>query len=62
MVKCLILPSEVRSKKPSLTLNLRTNDLKVTSEQPPVARQAGCCKERITQRSPILAAATVNVA
>ncbi|KAG8266056.1 hypothetical protein J6590_079975 [Homalodisca vitripennis] len=26
---------EVRAKKPSITLNLRTNSLKVTSEPPP---------------------------
>ncbi|KAG8260605.1 hypothetical protein J6590_093282 [Homalodisca vitripennis] len=29
-------------KKPSLTLNLGTNGLKVTSEPPPMAGQAGC--------------------
>ncbi|KAG8272988.1 hypothetical protein J6590_030595 [Homalodisca vitripennis] len=34
--------SEVRAKKPSLTLNLGTNGLKVTSETPPMAGQAGC--------------------
>ncbi|KAG8278384.1 hypothetical protein J6590_021285 [Homalodisca vitripennis] len=33
--------SEVRAKKPSLTLNLGTNGLKVTSEPPPMAGQAG---------------------
>ncbi|KAG8277770.1 hypothetical protein J6590_034999, partial [Homalodisca vitripennis] len=32
---------EVRAKKPSLTLNLGTNGLKVTSEPPPMAGQAG---------------------
>ncbi|XP_046662604.1 transmembrane protein adipocyte-associated 1-like isoform X2 [Homalodisca vitripennis] len=37
------LPSgEVKAKKPSLTLNLETNGLKVTSEPPPTAGQAGC--------------------
>ncbi|KAG8248346.1 hypothetical protein J6590_042967 [Homalodisca vitripennis] len=36
------LLSEVRAKKPSLTLNLGTNGLKVTSEPPPMAGQAGC--------------------
>ncbi|KAG8255240.1 hypothetical protein J6590_095494 [Homalodisca vitripennis] len=35
-------PGEVRAKKLSITLNLRTNGLKVTSEPPPTARQAGC--------------------
>ncbi|KAG8277948.1 hypothetical protein J6590_031996 [Homalodisca vitripennis] len=39
---CVILPGEVRDKKPSLTLNLGTNRLKVTSEPPPMAGQAGC--------------------
>ncbi|KAG8272636.1 hypothetical protein J6590_037931 [Homalodisca vitripennis] len=39
--ECLILPGEVRAKKPSLTLNLGTNGLKVTSEPPPMAGQAG---------------------
>ncbi|KAG8269172.1 hypothetical protein J6590_004467 [Homalodisca vitripennis] len=34
-------PSEVRAKKPSLTHNLGTNGLKVTSEPPPMAGQAG---------------------
>ncbi|KAG8282248.1 hypothetical protein J6590_040480 [Homalodisca vitripennis] len=38
----LITPGEVRGKKPSLTLNLGTNGLKVTSEPPPTAEQAGC--------------------
>ncbi|KAG8315837.1 hypothetical protein J6590_063793 [Homalodisca vitripennis] len=32
---------EVRAKKPSLTLNLGTNGLKVTSEPSPMAGQAG---------------------
>ncbi|KAG8314358.1 hypothetical protein J6590_094411 [Homalodisca vitripennis] len=32
---------EVRAKKPSLTLNLEINGLKVTSEPPPMAGQAG---------------------
>ncbi|KAG8275950.1 hypothetical protein J6590_074856 [Homalodisca vitripennis] len=31
-----------RRKKPSLTLNLGTNGLKVTSKPPPTAGQAGC--------------------
>ncbi|KAG8317332.1 hypothetical protein J6590_029905 [Homalodisca vitripennis] len=34
--------SEVRAKKTSLTLNLGTNGLKVTSEPPPKAEQADC--------------------
>ncbi|KAG8308188.1 hypothetical protein J6590_002271 [Homalodisca vitripennis] len=38
----LILPGEVRPKKPSPTLNLETNGLKVTSEPLPMAGQAGC--------------------
>ncbi|KAG8326668.1 hypothetical protein J6590_035766 [Homalodisca vitripennis] len=33
---------EIRAKKPSLTLNLGTNGLKVTSKPPPMAGQAGC--------------------
>ncbi|KAG8336593.1 hypothetical protein J6590_042114 [Homalodisca vitripennis] len=33
---------EFRAKKPSVTLNLGTNGLKVTSEPPPMAGQAGC--------------------
>ncbi|KAG8301034.1 hypothetical protein J6590_062098 [Homalodisca vitripennis] len=32
---------EVRAKKPSLTLDLGTNGLKVSSEPPPMAGQAG---------------------
>ncbi|KAG8250140.1 hypothetical protein J6590_107993, partial [Homalodisca vitripennis] len=32
---------EVRAKKPSLTLNLGTNGLKVTSEPPPMAGGGG---------------------
>ncbi|KAG8257217.1 hypothetical protein J6590_053865 [Homalodisca vitripennis] len=39
--ECFILPGEVRAKKPSLTLNLGTNGLKVTSEPPLMAGQAG---------------------
>ncbi|KAG8275818.1 hypothetical protein J6590_078567 [Homalodisca vitripennis] len=39
--ECYILPGEVRAKKPSPTLNLGTNGLKVTSEPPIMARQAG---------------------
>ncbi|KAG8255792.1 hypothetical protein J6590_084474 [Homalodisca vitripennis] len=37
----LAVDGEVRAKKPSLTLNLGTNGLKVTSEPPPMAGQAG---------------------
>ncbi|KAG8284168.1 hypothetical protein J6590_003861 [Homalodisca vitripennis] len=33
---------EARAKKPSLSLNLGTNGLKVTSEPPPMVGQAGC--------------------
>ncbi|KAG8316507.1 hypothetical protein J6590_049633 [Homalodisca vitripennis] len=36
------MPGECRAKKPSITLNLGTNGLKVTSEPPPMAGQAGC--------------------
>ncbi|KAG8309842.1 hypothetical protein J6590_075648 [Homalodisca vitripennis] len=39
--ECDCLESKVRAKKPSLTLNLGTNGLKVTSESPPMAGQAG---------------------
>ncbi|KAG8289845.1 hypothetical protein J6590_096101 [Homalodisca vitripennis] len=39
--RLLSTSSEVRAKKPSLTLNLGTNGLKVTSEPPPMAGQAG---------------------
>ncbi|KAG8251113.1 hypothetical protein J6590_086947 [Homalodisca vitripennis] len=35
-------PHEVRDKKPSLTLNLGTDGLKVTSEPPPMAGPADC--------------------
>ncbi|KAG8256527.1 hypothetical protein J6590_066337 [Homalodisca vitripennis] len=54
--------SQVRAKKPSLTLNLGTNGLKVTSEQPPTAVRRAACKNRIAQQSPIQAAATLDVA
>ncbi|KAG8309123.1 hypothetical protein J6590_093470 [Homalodisca vitripennis] len=50
------MASNVRAEKPSLTLNLGTNRLKLTSEPPPKAGKA--CKDRIAQRSPILAAAS----
>ncbi|KAG8261991.1 hypothetical protein J6590_062296 [Homalodisca vitripennis] len=36
-----IFPGEIRAKKPSLTLNLKTNGLKMTSKPPPMAGQAG---------------------
>ncbi|KAG8266383.1 hypothetical protein J6590_073886 [Homalodisca vitripennis] len=51
---------KVRAKKPSLTLNLGTNGLKVTIN----GRAGGllACKDRITQRSPIQAAATLDIA
>ncbi|KAG8319866.1 hypothetical protein J6590_082499 [Homalodisca vitripennis] len=38
----IILSGEIRVKNPSLPLNLRTNGLKLTSEPPPIAGQAGC--------------------
>ncbi|KAG8302162.1 hypothetical protein J6590_036050 [Homalodisca vitripennis] len=37
---------EFRAKKPFLTLNLGANGLKVTSEPPPMAGQAGCLQGR----------------
>ncbi|KAG8253762.1 hypothetical protein J6590_027798 [Homalodisca vitripennis] len=37
----VVLMATSTAKKPSLTLNLGTNGLKVTSELPPTARQAG---------------------
>ncbi|KAG8301571.1 hypothetical protein J6590_050738 [Homalodisca vitripennis] len=40
------LQSGVMSKKPSLTLNLRTTGFKVTSEPPPTAGQAGCLQRQ----------------
>ncbi|KAG8260004.1 hypothetical protein J6590_106706, partial [Homalodisca vitripennis] len=51
-----------RAKKPSLTLNLGTNGLKVTYEPPPIVGQRAACKDWISQRSPIQAAATLDVA
>ncbi|KAG8324410.1 hypothetical protein J6590_092936 [Homalodisca vitripennis] len=48
---------EFRAKKPSLTLNLGSNGLKVTSVPQSTAGQAGCL-----QRSPIQVAATLDVA
>ncbi|KAG8287386.1 hypothetical protein J6590_038994 [Homalodisca vitripennis] len=56
------LSRDVRAKKPSLTLNLGTNGLMVTSEPPPMAGQAAPCKDRIAQQSPVQAAATLGVA
>ncbi|KAG8306654.1 hypothetical protein J6590_042438, partial [Homalodisca vitripennis] len=53
---------KVRAKESSLTLNLGTNELKVTSKPPLMAGQAGCCKDRIVQQSLIQAAATLDVA
>ncbi|KAG8241742.1 hypothetical protein J6590_106007 [Homalodisca vitripennis] len=47
-------------KKPSMTLNLVCNALKVSSEPPPMAKQA--CKDRIAQQPPIQIAATLNIA
>ncbi|KAG8296267.1 hypothetical protein J6590_060266 [Homalodisca vitripennis] len=38
--------------RPSLTLNLVTISLDVTSNSAPMTGQAGCCKDRITQRYP----------
>ncbi|KAG8310639.1 hypothetical protein J6590_060175 [Homalodisca vitripennis] len=46
---CLIFPGEVRAKKPSLSLNLGANGLKVTSE--PRSGRRAACKYRIAQRS-----------
>ncbi|KAG8283771.1 hypothetical protein J6590_011142 [Homalodisca vitripennis] len=47
--------------RPSLTLNLGINSLKVTSGPPPMAAQAAW-KDRIAQQSPIQAVATLDVA
>ncbi|KAG8321196.1 hypothetical protein J6590_051471 [Homalodisca vitripennis] len=58
----LIHLGEVRARKPSLTLNLGTNSLKVTSEPHQWPGRRGACKGRITKRSPIQAAATLDVA
>ncbi|KAG8242815.1 hypothetical protein J6590_057913 [Homalodisca vitripennis] len=44
--------SEIRTKKPSLTLNLETNGLKVTSEPPPMAGQAGCLQGSLSGHPP----------
>ncbi|KAG8268554.1 hypothetical protein J6590_023936 [Homalodisca vitripennis] len=54
--------SEVRAKKPPLTLNLGTNGLKVTSVHHQWSGRQAACKDRIAQRSPIQAAATLEVA
>ncbi|KAG8331546.1 hypothetical protein J6590_039897 [Homalodisca vitripennis] len=54
-------PGEVTAKTLSLTSNLRTNGLEMTSEPPPVAGQAAC-KDRIAKRSLIQAATTLDVA
>ncbi|KAG8302706.1 hypothetical protein J6590_026909 [Homalodisca vitripennis] len=51
---------EVRAKKPSLTLNLGTNGLKVPNHHQWPGRRAAC-KNRIAQRSPIQAAATLTL-
>ncbi|KAG8243819.1 hypothetical protein J6590_038299 [Homalodisca vitripennis] len=48
------------AKKPSLTLNLATNGLKVTSEPPPMAEQVIACKQQT--RSTLLPSLTLNLA
>ncbi|KAG8300023.1 hypothetical protein J6590_086511 [Homalodisca vitripennis] len=49
-------------RKPSLTLNLGINGLKVTSEPPPMATNGRTnLKDRIAQRSPIQTAAMLDV-
>ncbi|KAG8311885.1 hypothetical protein J6590_034476 [Homalodisca vitripennis] len=53
---------EVTAKKPSLKHNLGTNGLKVTSEPLPQPGRRAACKDRIAQRSPIRAGATLDVA
>ncbi|KAG8316355.1 hypothetical protein J6590_052566 [Homalodisca vitripennis] len=57
----LILPCEDRAKKPSLTLNLETNGSEFPNHHQWPGRRAAC-KNRIAQRSPIQAAATLDVA
>ncbi|KAG8336601.1 hypothetical protein J6590_042122 [Homalodisca vitripennis] len=52
---------EVRSNKPSLTFNLRTNGLKVTSNHHQRTGRRAACKDRISQRSLIQAAVSVDV-
>ncbi|KAG8322340.1 hypothetical protein J6590_024685 [Homalodisca vitripennis] len=42
MIECGKMKVTARSKKPTLRPNLGTNGFKVTSEPPPMARQAGC--------------------
>ncbi|KAG8307527.1 hypothetical protein J6590_018402 [Homalodisca vitripennis] len=49
-----LLQGEVTAKKPSLTFNLRTNGLKVTSVPPPTAGQADCLQGQ--DRSAIIVA------
>ncbi|KAG8300096.1 hypothetical protein J6590_039903 [Homalodisca vitripennis] len=56
-----VVEREVTAKTLSLTSNLRTNGLEMTSEPPPVAGQAAC-KDRIAKRSLIQAATTLDVA
>ncbi|KAG8274353.1 hypothetical protein J6590_004379 [Homalodisca vitripennis] len=53
---------EVMAEKPSLTLSLGTNGLKVTSEPPPMAGQAGCLQGQDRSAVTIQAAATLDVA
>ncbi|KAG8315957.1 hypothetical protein J6590_061381 [Homalodisca vitripennis] len=48
-------------KKSSLTLNLGTNGLKVTSEPPPMAGQAGCLQGQDCSAVTIQATATLDV-
>ncbi|KAG8245214.1 hypothetical protein J6590_009292 [Homalodisca vitripennis] len=58
----LSTPPPLKEKKPSLTLSLGTSGLKVTSEPPPMTERRPAWKDRIAQRSPIQAAATLDVA
>ncbi|KAG8300510.1 hypothetical protein J6590_074794 [Homalodisca vitripennis] len=54
---------EVRAKtKSSLTLNLGTNGLKATQNQPQWPCRRATCKDRIAQRPPTKAAAMLDVA
>ncbi|KAG8336577.1 hypothetical protein J6590_042095 [Homalodisca vitripennis] len=46
----IILPEEVRAKKPSLTFNLGTNGLNVTFEPPPGQGRSATCQDPCKQQ------------
>ncbi|KAG8305174.1 hypothetical protein J6590_075370 [Homalodisca vitripennis] len=56
------MASEVRAKKTSLTPNMGTNGLKVTSEPPPMAGPTGCLQGQDRSAVTFQAAATLNFA